>query len=885
MESNAYKLASERIKEAGRTGAARLDLSGMNLEELPAGIGELTGLRVLNIGFNRLKRIPDEVTRLIYLKELYASNNELSDLPGEINKLVNLEIVDLAGNSFKSFPAGFEAWTALRMLSFGSSLDKSKDEVTQRAGNFLSSVPTDIGALINLEHLDLSNSWIERLPPQIGKLKKLKELRLENNKLIGLPDEIGELSSLEILNLGSFWDERTNNIHELPLGMQNLTRLKFLGLSGNPLPIPPEILKKYYQAQVILSYYFARRTQPLNEIKLIVVGQGSVGKTSLINRLTANKFNSAEIKTDGIAINQWMIEGQDQRVRINIWDFGGQEIMHATHQFFLTKRSIYVLVLDSRLTQEENRVEYWLKLIQSFGGDSPVIVVGNKIDQHPLDIDRTGLKRKYANIAGVLEVSAATGIGIHSLSSFITDQIFHLPYVFDLLPTTWFAIKSSLERMGRQQNFVTQDVYLQLCQENGVSDEVSQRTLIGFLHDLGVILHFQDDPRLEDLGILNPEWVTNGVYKILNSHALFQNRGVLPVRMLDAILNLPEYPRGKRLFIIDMMRKFELCYDIEPDKTFLVPDLLPKDEPFTGDWKGALTFQYHYNVLPSSIISRFIVRMNTYIDKTVWRSGVVLRKGGNHALVRADTEENKIHIGVCGDELSRRDLLSAIRTELDAIHRTIIKIEAIEKVPHPDYPNLVFDYIELLQFERDGIAEFPKSIDGKTIMVSVQRLLNGISEPGIRQHTLRETFLRGVYVQAENLYIGGQHATNQVNTQGGAYVRGNVDTGGGDFTGRDHTSVSLAFQDLKKLAHDIEDADTRDEVQSAIARIEKETQKSELADEKKIRRWLNFLAEAAPDVWKAIIAIFANPIAGIDPIFQKAVKQVKEGREQSNGAD
>ena len=41
--------------------------------------------------------------------------------------------------------------------------------------------------------------------------------------------------------------------------------------------------------------------------------------------------------------------------------------MHATHQFFLTKRSLYLLVLDSRLTQEENRVEYWLKIIQSFG--------------------------------------------------------------------------------------------------------------------------------------------------------------------------------------------------------------------------------------------------------------------------------------------------------------------------------------------------------------------------------------------------------------------------------------------------------------------------------------------------------------------------------------
>ena len=117
-------------------------------------------------------------------------------------------------------------------------------------------------------------------------------------------------------------------------------------------------------------------------------------------------------------------------------------------------------------------------------------------------------------------------------------------------------------------------------------DETSQHTLIGFLHDLGVVLHFQDDPRLEALGILNPQWVTNGVYKILNSHELFQNQGTLTLPILNKMLNLPEYPSNKRLFIVDMMKKFELCYDIEPDKSFLIPDLLPKDEPFTGEWDG-----------------------------------------------------------------------------------------------------------------------------------------------------------------------------------------------------------------------------------------------------------------------------------------------------------
>jgi internalin A len=359
-----------------------------------------------------------------------------------------------------------------------------------------------------------------------------------------------------------------------------------------------------------------------------------------------------------------------------------------------------------------------------------VLIVGNKTDQHPLDIDRTGLQKKYPNIVGILETSAATGAGIAELKAEIAKQVDILPHVRDLLPETWFTVKSKLEKLGRDKNFITQDEYYSLCGANDVADETSQHTLIGFLHDLGVVLHFQNDPRLEALGILNPQWATNGVYKILNSHELFQNRGTLTLLMLNKILNLPEYPRDKHLFIVDMMKKFELCYDIEPDKSFLIPDLLPKDEPFTGEWDEALAFQYHYNVLPMSIISRFIVRMNAFVHKTVWRSGVVLKSGGNTALVKADTEDRKIYIWVSGDENTRRDFLSAIRMEFDGIHKTIVKVEAMEKVPLPNYPNAVpVDYRLLIQLEQKNILTHNVQTDKTPIEISVSELLDGVRLP------------------------------------------------------------------------------------------------------------------------------------------------------------
>ncbi|MFM6265239.1 MAG: COR domain-containing protein, partial [Dolichospermum sp.] len=91
---------------------------------------------------------------------------------------------------------------------------------------------------------------------------------------------------------------------------------------------------------------------------------------------------------------------------------------------------------------------------------------------------------------------------------------------------------------------------------------------------------------------------------------------------------------------------------------YLIPDLLPKEEPATGEWENVLAFQYHYNILPSSIISRFIVRMHQQADKkTWWRSGIVLRYNKNRALVKSDQEDRKIFIFISGNSSTRKELL------------------------------------------------------------------------------------------------------------------------------------------------------------------------------------------------------------------------------------
>lgn len=173
---------------------------------------------------------------------------------------------------------------------------------------------------------------------------------------------------------------------------------------------------------------------------------------------------------------------------------------------------------------------------------------------------------------------------------------------------------------------------------------------------------------------------------------------------------------------------FQDCYKIiESEKTFLVPDLLPKDQPDLN-FNGVPAFEYAYPVLPSSVTTRFIVRMNQKIENHfVWRTGGVLKIGENKALVKADMEDRKITIAIDGLEHTRRDALSAIRYQLDEIHSSIKGLDAQKRVPISEAPEAEpLDYDYLLQLEQDGFEEHPVKNGNRLVKVNVKKLLSGV---------------------------------------------------------------------------------------------------------------------------------------------------------------
>jgi len=760
----------ELIQQAKDERAGKLDLSGRNLTEIPPEIAQLTSLQELNLnnnqiseipealaqltslqfldlGHNQISEIPEALAYLTSLQGLYLGRNQISEIPEALAHLTSLQHLNLYNNQIREIPEAFAHLTSLQFLDLGhnqiSEIPEALAHLTSLQGlylrnNQISEIPEALTHLTSLQELYLYNNQIREIPEALSHLTSLQSLDLRNNQIREIPEALAHLTSLQYLYLSN------NQISETPEALAHLVNLKRLVLQNNPITnVPPEIIRRGWgetisddgNPQAIFNYLkYKGEKRPLNELKVLLVGEGDVGKTSLLKRLLHNTFNSGEPKTPGINIEKWPLP-QKPDIRLNLWDFGGQKVMQTTHQFFLTKRSLYLLVLDNRKNEQQNRLEYWLKLIETYGGKSPVIIVGNCADEHPPQVKIRTLRKKYPQITKLIATSCKTGEGIGELVQEIASQIDAIPHIKDLLPNSWFQIKTQLETMQKTYDFISYEKYQEMCQQAEIKEASDQKSLVQFLHDLGIVLNYQDDLRLNETNVLNPEWVTIGVYDILNNHDLMvQKKGILSLPDLQDILKQPQrYPENKRGFLMDLMGKFELCFPLDgySPARYLITDLLPIDEPDVDIYENApLHFQYRYDILPSSIISRFIVRNHQMIYKTMrWRSGVVLTMDLNKALVRADEEDKYISIKAEGSRASA--LLAIIKTDFQKIHATIPNLAVQEKLVirelqggQPTGVEVPVDYLYLIELDRQGIVE--AILPGLRGKYNIRNILEGV---------------------------------------------------------------------------------------------------------------------------------------------------------------
>ncbi len=731
-----------------------LNLSGENLLQIPDEVFELENLEVLNLSYNQLEDIPDQITNLHKLTSLHLIGNKFVTIPEPISKLRQLTILALYENQIATIPDSIAELQNLLWLDLDN--------------NQLETIPENIFELKNLMKLYVSYNELSTVPDSISKLKKLTSLKLSGNYFTSIPDEICKLRSLKHLNFNK------NRIRNISPNIVNLRNLKTLNLINNPIEdIPPEVL--YRDVDSIKSYIrqmSALGKNYLYEAKMLIIGEAGAGKTTLSRKLLNPNYKLRnEVTTKGIDVIRWdfqlpneLIDSQtianpQKKFRVNIWDFGGQEIYHATHQFFLTRRSLYALVADTR--KENTDFYYWLNIVELLSDKSPLLIIKNEKQDRHQEINERQLRGQFTNLKETLATNFATNRGMNEIMKVIKYHITSLPHVGAQLPRTWFSVREILENDAR--NYISFEEYLEICSQKGIRHIEDKIQFIGYLHDIGVCLHFRSDPILRRIVILKPEWGTAAVYKVLDNNRIIRNLGMFSFDDLVEIWRGEQYANMQNE-LLRLMVNFKLCYKIKYSDNYIAPQLLTASAPeYKWEGKDNLLLRYTYEFMPKGIITRFIVEMHKMIalQKYVWRSGVILekeeriKKGKEEEIKKAWAEvieyydKREIRIRMTGQ--LKKELMTIIVYELDKIHSTYKRLRFTKWIPcnchvcaNDGQPHFYkFDSLKKRIFDKKYLVECEVSYE----KVNVLSLIDDILE---KSHILAEDEGKGfVYILPE----------------------------------------------------------------------------------------------------------------------------------------
>jgi hypothetical protein len=412
-----------------------------------------------------------------------------------------------------------------------------------------------------------------------------------------------------------------------------------------------------------------------------------------------------ETETHGIDILPLDLDCPDGQLHARVWDFGGQHVLHAMHEFFLRSRCLYLLVVEQRANDVERELTYWLQLIRSYAGDAPVVVALNQSKGIPRSLARAAVDREYGPILAWVTTECESeqkvpgaNATIEALRHSLTEAADAMPEPKKLFPKKWLEIKQWLE--GMKEPYLEYAAYARRCVELHEDDPQKQAALAAAMDELGVALNYARDPRLRDTTVLRPNWLANGIYALLRANILAPKPlapdGVLTEEKVGEILaaanqsrvlKAAEYPREKWPFLLRLMNLFQLSFPLdEGGQRFLVPTLLPADEPpgsSEPDGPDVVKLRYEFDVVPGPLIGRLLVRLFALIDgRKAWQRGARLRYGRAQARVWADLGETYVYATVAGGGRDGAELLEIIRETLKEMFREYERLRVVEQWWH-----------------------------------------------------------------------------------------------------------------------------------------------------------------------------------------------------------
>lgn len=692
-----------------------LSLLSFGLEKLPNSIGELSQLRELIIPDSQLTCLPESIGELSQLTRLRVYSNQLTSLPESIGKLSRLTELILFDNHLTCLPE------SIGELSQLTNLDISY--------NPLASLPECIGKLPQLTQLLLFKLELQEVPHWVRQLSKLERLELGFNPLKTLPDWLGDMTELNSLNLSylqltaiprSLLKLDIPFLSEREVLQKNHSKgiyIKNTELSIQPVSLFDQSRDKspgFRESRKLIEEYFEAPKVPVREAKVIFLGDGKVGKTYTIQRLLHGccRGDYTTKETHGILIEDLYTEKDGETYKIRVWDFGGQDIMHEIHRCFLTDRTCYVVMIDTRVDRQTRRARYWLRTVQNIAPKAPVLLLVNEVSGGKnRDLDYSSLRQEFLNLTGV-EYCSSMDASKEEFRRKVEQTIFRQALDMDSckmeLPQSWECIRQDLLNLrngtGSEQNrqyYINRQTFHSLCDRYAVPADDGLRTwLLTWLNDLGVCFSYHlgenGQERSTDYKILDPMWLTSAVYKIIWEKEQTDD-GLITLSEIHRILEKPgsaamkkngipclenvAYNEQECGYVLDIMRMFRISYPADA-RTEFIPALCKTDsklDPMPESWIQHAAYRFRYAFLPETALHRLMVFCFANLRPgRRWRKGFWLEcePQGLSAVIRIegpDSGEDELQIDVYAqrEEFEAWMWLQPLCQQLVTINRTL----------------------------------------------------------------------------------------------------------------------------------------------------------------------------------------------------------------------
>lgn len=823
MPSKDWEEALCRIREVKEKRLTKLDLFKLSIEKIPGEVGELDWLVELRCGCDgrQEKKSPlsdlSPLAGLSGLQSLHCSGTQVNNL-SPLAGLAGLQELNCSGTQVNDLNP-LASLSGLWYLDCGSTQVSDLSPLTGLSGlgwlDCWSTQVNNLSPLVRLSRLwylncgwtqvsDLSplaelcdlhmlhcgNTQVSDLSPLVG-LSGLQHLICEHTQVSDLSPLAG-LNGLQLLYCGSTQISDLSPLASLSC-LQNLYcgytqvsdlspilpalyegRLAELYAYSIPLRgIPRELMlmenTRFNSAPGLREYLLDLEKDGAEnrELKVLFVGNGRVGKTTLSHFLRHGKPPASDIEsTHGIIIEEFDLEVPNHDpLRLKLWDFGGQEIYHATHRLFLKQNAVYILLWTSEPqdTPDEpfHPVSYWVEYIRELAGeDAAILLVKNKADIYP----GNDLPPDWEEVRGQVEtnpltISAVSGEGLETLKGRLRDAALLIKDWFSYkLPRSWINTREDMERLcGQGHKDIPKAHFEQLCLKNKV---IGKETLLQYLHATGFLFH--KEGHFRDRIILDQNWAVDAVYRIFDKREggmrreIEQRRGEFDGRFTKRIW--PNNSREEREVFMGFILSCRICFEKDRDwlesfegREFVAPALLPAEPPvgcLGQPWDLFLEFQYP--ILHRTFIERFIAETAPLADRAQWwRQGIILESQelGAVAMVEARPPEKTICVLARGDVLGRLRLLRRVANKLREIHG-----DRRATVHGSDNGRDFFTQDEVEAGRRQGWNQL-RTRDGRQVAVDPQKLAWMIETNKTIESDEEETFAKPATTPRQRLKV------------------------------------------------------------------------------------------------------------------------------------